>query len=64
MVRVNGERKDIVGQTVADYLNAVGYDRARIAVECNGAIVKQSEYDSAVLADGDTVEIVRFVGGG
>lgn len=64
LVQVNGEKKDIAGQTVAAYLRAAGYDRARIAVECNGAIVKQAEYDSTVLADGDTVEIVRFVGGG
>ncbi len=64
MVKVNGERKDIAGQTVADYLRTAGYDMARIAVECNGAIVKKAEYDSTVFTDGDTVEVVRFVGGG
>ena len=36
----------------------------RIAVEINGHIVPKSKYDTTVLNDGDTVEIVGFVGGG
>lgn len=40
------------------------YDRDLIAVERNGSIVKRSDYDKTVLQDGDTVEIVQFVGGG
>lgn len=64
MVSVNGEMRDIAGKTVAEYLEMTDYDRNRIAVERNGEIVFKSQYDTAVLADGDSVEIVSFVGGG
>lgn len=64
MVRVNGEMKDIAGKTVSEYLWETGYDRRYIAVERNGEIVLKSQYDTTVFSDGDTVEIVSFVGGG
>lgn len=64
MVKVNGETKDIAGKTVSEYLLTTNYDRGRIAVECNGEIVFKSQYDSTVFSNGDTVEIVSFVGGG
>ena len=64
MVKVNGEMKDIAGKTVSAYLLTTDYDPKRIAVECNGEIVFKSQYDSIVFSDGDTVEIVSFVGGG
>lgn len=56
--------KDIAGKTVSEYLLTTNYDRGRIAVECNGEIVFKSQYDSTVFSNGDTVEIVSFVGGG
>ena len=64
MVKVNGERKDIAGKTVSEYLLTTDYDSKRIAVERNGEIVFKSQYDSTVFSDGDAVEIVSFVGGG
>lgn len=64
LVKVNGEIKDIAGKTVSEYLMTTNYDRGRIAVERNGEIVFKSQYDTTVFADGDTVEIVSFVGGG
>lgn len=64
MVKVNGERKDIAGKTVSEYLLTTNYDPKRIAVERNGEIVFKSQYDSTVFLDGDTIEIVSFVGGG
>ena len=35
-----------------------------VAVELNEMIVPKAEYSKTVLKDGDTVEVVRFVGGG
>ena len=64
MVKVNGEMKDIAGKTVSEYLLTTDYDPKRIAVERNGEIVFKSQYDSSVFSDGDTIEIVSFVGGG
>ena len=64
MVKVNGEELDIAGKTVAQYLSTTNYDPKRIAVERNGDIVFKSQYDATILQDGDSVEIVSFVGGG
>ena len=64
MVKVNGTELDIAGKTVAEYLAATKYDPRRIAVERNGNIVFKSQYCETVLEDGDSLEVVSFVGGG
>ncbi len=64
MVRINGENLDMAGKTVAEYLSESRYDLKRVAVERNGRIVPRAEYGETVLADGDCVEVVGFVGGG
>ena len=64
MVKVNGTDLDIAGKTVSEYLAASSYDPKRIAVERNGDIVPKSQYDAAIIEDGDSLEIVSFVGGG
>lgn len=64
MVTINGIPVESVGKTIMEYLKSADYDTKRIAVERNGEIVPKSDYGSTVLADGDTVEVVSFVGGG
>lgn len=64
MVKINGEEKNAVGKTVVEYLTESGYDMKRIAVELNGDILPKTQYESTLLQDGDSVEIVSFVGGG
>lgn len=64
MVKVNGENLDLAGKTITEYLTETKYDRNRIAIERNGDIVPKAEYDKTLLADGDSLEVVSFVGGG
>jgi len=64
MVKVNGKELDLAGKTVAEYLLTTDYDAKRIAVERNGEIVFKSQYSETVLNDGDSIEVVSFVGGG
>ena len=64
MVKVNGEEKDIAGKTIAEYLAMTNYDMKRIATELNGDIVPKALYSETVFVDGDSIEIVSFVGGG
>ena len=64
MVKINGENLDICGMAVSEYLKTSSYVIKRIAVECNGDIVPKSKYDETILKDGDSVEVVSFVGGG
>ena len=64
MVKINGENLDVVGKSVAEYLNSAGYDLMRVAVELNDDIVPKAQYADTILKDGDSVEVVSFVGGG
>ncbi len=64
MVKVNGEPKDIADKTISEYLATTNYDVKRIAVERNGDIVPKAQYGETVLQDGDSLEVVSFVGGG
>ena len=64
MVKVNGVELDIAGKTITEYLSLTDYDSKRIAVERNGDIVFKSQYDETVWNDGDSLEVVSFVGGG
>jgi thiamine biosynthesis protein ThiS len=64
MVKINGEAVDAAGRTLSEYLAAAGCNPQIIAVELNEEIVPKSQYDTAVIQDGDTIEIVNFVGGG
>lgn len=64
MVKVNGVEVDAAGKTIAEYLMTTNYDPKRIAVERNGDIVFKSQYSETILRDGDSLEVVSFVGGG
>lgn len=64
MLTINGLSVDAAGKTVAEYLAQAGFNAVRIAVERNEEIVPKAKYAETVLADGDVVEVVNFVGGG
>ncbi|MBE7021262.1 MAG: sulfur carrier protein ThiS [Ruminococcaceae bacterium] len=64
MVKINGKELDAVGKSVKEYLYSAGYDLMRVAVELNGDIVPKARYADTFLEDGDSVEVVSFVGGG
>jgi len=51
-------------QNLYEYLTERDFDLTKIAVERNGAIVPKVQYENINLKDEDTLEIVRFVGGG
>jgi len=64
-VVVNGEERAVLeGTTVAGLLADLGLARQHVAVEANREIVPRAEHESRVLASGDHLEIVTFVGGG
>jgi len=64
MLKINGESLDLAGKSLAEYLAGTDYDPKRIAVERNGEIVPKALCAETLLADGDSIEIVSFVGGG
>ena len=50
--------------TAPEYLEENGYQIARVAMERNGSILPKASFAETMLEDGDTLEIVSFVGGG
>ena len=65
LITVNGEEKKIEDSaTLAELASGLGLRTDRIAAELNGDIVPKSKYDTTELKDGDSVELVNFVGGG
>ena len=65
MITVNGIKFTTADNLkLSDYLTNEGYDTSLIAVECNGSIIPKAKYDEKILGDGDSLEVVSFVGGG
>jgi thiamine biosynthesis protein ThiS len=64
-VQVNGEpRRVVAAATIAEMLGELGLDPRKVAVERNREIVPRPALHEVRVAEGDTFEIVHFVGGG
>lgn len=66
---LNGESRVFDGPdgrpfSVAALLVVLTLDMRKVAVELNEEIVPRSRYAETVLANGDSLEIVHFIGGG
>lgn len=62
---MNGESREVADPTtVLALLEKLGLDPRQVAVERNREIVPRAEHASTVLAEGDKLEVVTFVGGG
>jgi sulfur carrier protein len=64
-ITLNGDPYTIEGDPrVAILVERLGIRPTRVAVEINGAIIPKSLYGTTVIAAGDAVEVINFVGGG
>ncbi len=64
-VEVTGRRQaGPAGQTVRGLLDSLGLDGRLVVVELNRQVVRSTEHEEVVLASGDRIELVNFVGGG
>jgi thiamine biosynthesis protein ThiS len=64
-VKVNGAVREVpVGCTVAHLVELLEVSSARVAVERNGEVVPRRRWTEVALGEGDTLEVVTFVGGG
>jgi thiamine biosynthesis protein ThiS len=62
---INGEPRRLPGPaTLLDLLAHLGLDPRTVVVELNREIVRRPRLGQTRLAEGDTVELVHFVGGG
>ncbi|MXZ75417.1 MAG: sulfur carrier protein ThiS [Gemmatimonadetes bacterium] len=64
-VTVNGTSRQLPEATsIADLLKELGVATEGTAVALNGAVVPRKEHGTAMLADGDVLEVIRAVAGG
>jgi thiamine biosynthesis protein ThiS len=65
VITLNGERYELERPlSVIDLLATLDIDHRRVAIEHNLIILKRHAFPEVMVGEGDTVEIVNFVGGG
>jgi thiamine biosynthesis protein ThiS len=64
-IQLNGERYETpTAHTITELLNELEIPINGVAVEVNLNIIKKDKFAATPLNEGDSVEIVNFVGGG
>ncbi len=64
-ITINGETRSFESPlTIAALLDQLSLKHDRVAVEHNRKLSSRPQWASTQLAEGDTLEIVQFVGGG
>ncbi len=64
-IRINGEFKECESSlNLSDLLNSLCLKSGGIAIELNKEVVVKDKWTNVTLSEGDTLEIVHFVGGG
>ena len=64
-IKVNGETREVSeNTTLLELIRSLGIEAKVMAAAVNMQIEKQDGWTSAVLHEGDTVELLDFVGGG
>ncbi|MDR0827183.1 MAG: sulfur carrier protein ThiS [Desulfovibrio sp.] len=63
-ITLNGETRSSRAQSLSELLVELGVNETALVAELNGSIVPQTDFTSTGISAGDTIELVRFVGGG
>jgi sulfur carrier protein len=65
VIQVNGRPAEWhAGLTIRDIMEAQGYTAPRIIVKVNGELVRQEQWDSYLVQDGDDVRVLHMIAGG
>ncbi len=68
ILKINGVDKEFpdgrIPETLSELLNDLGISQATIVAEIDGRIIERKSFDRTPLQASQTIELVRFVGGG
>ncbi len=65
LITVNGQPREVRERiTMLELLRDLGVKPEITAIQRNAEIINRKAVDSTVVADGDTIELIRIVGGG
>ncbi len=64
-IRLNGSEKTLKNiASLSELLEDLSLNPKTVVVELNNEIIQPGSYDEQTLTESDSVEIIRFVGGG
>jgi thiamine biosynthesis protein ThiS len=64
-VRINGNLKEVGSiQTIAELLDLLCIPATSALIEQNGNVIARPDFHTAVVTEGDAIEIVQMVAGG
>jgi len=63
-IKVNGDDFETKASTIQGLLWELEVKGERVAVELNLNIISRKDYAETAISEGDTLEVVNFVGGG
>ncbi len=62
---INGKQKEFPSNTtIKDIIHSLNAIPETFVVELNQSIIPPEAYNKSCLVEGDTLELIRFVGGG
>ncbi|TDX59306.1 sulfur carrier protein ThiS [Orenia marismortui] len=64
-LKVNGQQQVLEEEVkLTDFLESKGLELDRLVIEYNKKVVSKEEWEDIILKDQDSLEVLRFVGGG
>ena len=64
-LQINGEAREVADELkLSELVSELSLAPERVAIELNQKVVRRNHWAETMLADGDRIEIVHFVGGG
>ncbi|HEX9020040.1 MAG TPA: sulfur carrier protein ThiS [Nitrospirota bacterium] len=64
-ISLNGDKREVPESlTITGLLDFLNIQHQRVAVELNLEIVKKDKYAATAIKEGDSLEVVSFMGGG
>ncbi len=67
-LKINGKEKEFDGdgrpKTLLELINHLGINEAAVVAEIDGEIIERKKFASTSVMPGQSIELVRFVGGG
>ena len=64
-LQINGEAREVTDELkLSELVDELSLAPERVAIELNQKVVRRNHWPATILADGDRIEIVHFVGGG
>lgn len=61
---LNGERRDVTAETVAELLAEIGLASAKVATAINGEFLPAAKREATRLSAGDALEVLSAMQGG